>query len=34
MSIEFSNSKDVLVVVTVVTTYIIGALLIIDYFPR
>ena len=37
MSIEFTNRgfiKDVLVVVTVVTTYIIGALLIADYFPH
>jgi hypothetical protein len=37
MSIEFTNRafiKDVFVVVTVVTIYIIGALLTIDYFPH
>jgi hypothetical protein len=37
MSIEFTNRgfiKDVLIVVTVLTTYIIGALLITDYFPH
>ena len=37
MSIEFTNRgfiKDILVVVIVVTTYIIGALLITDYFPH